>query len=94
MSTSSSESEEDAVSRELAELIGSHYRPKGADARVTFANLQVWVRRLELEEALASLSVVHVAGTKGKARRTGYSWLVDSRVRRLLIPWRFSCGAI
>ena len=62
-----------ATAAQLESLIKSHYRPSGRDAVATFASLQVWLRRLSLEDALASLSVIHVAGTKGKGSTCAFT---------------------
>jgi folylpolyglutamate synthase len=62
-----------AVSLALTALIRSHYRPTGHDADASFASLRVWAERLELGDALSSLSVIHVAGTKGKGSTCAFA---------------------
>ena len=71
--TDDDEREYQSTSRQLEALIGTHYRPSGRDAVATFASLQVGLRRLSLEDALGSLSVIHVAGTKGKGSTCAFA---------------------
>ena len=50
----------------LSSLISGRVRGDGKNWSHAYDMMKVYLERLQLEQALARLSVVHVAGTKGK----------------------------
>eukprot|EP00878_Enallax_costatus_P028765 GHUV01031106.1.p1 GENE.GHUV01031106.1~~GHUV01031106.1.p1 ORF type:complete len:146 (+),score=5.63 GHUV01031106.1:222-659(+) len=78
MSTSRAEDSWDRVLDVLSSLIKNIKRADGKNWRDAHENMPVYLRRLGIDNAVQQLSVIHVAGTKGKGSTCA---MVESMLR-------------